>query len=107
MDERGPEHIPLISYIIALTLAGWGGVAHYMKRLRETPTSVFTFAELIGELCISSFAGIMVFLMCEWLMTDRIFSAAAAGVAGHMGSKAIYSLEVWFAERKFFGGSKS
>lgn len=103
-SARGPEHIPLISYLIALALAGWGGIAHYLKRLKESPASVFTFAELIGELAISSFAGIMIFLLCEWLMADRLLSAAAAGIAGHMGSKAIYYLEVWFSQQKFFGG---
>ncbi|MCY1310560.1 LydA holin phage, holin superfamily III [compost metagenome] len=53
----------------------------------------FSLVELIGEWTISSFAGIVVAYLCLAAGAPFYITAAFAGVAGHMGGRAIELLE--------------
>lgn len=101
---RGPEHIPIMTYLIVLILAGWGGVSAYLARLRSTPTMSFTFAELIGEVIISGFAGLLCFFLAESMGVDQLLTIMLVGVSGHMGTRFLHLLEKKLGQKLFGDG---
>ncbi len=98
---RGPFDVQLLAtygWVFALSLLG--GAASWAKKVREGHTRAFNLVELVGELVISSFAGMFTFFLCRWAGVNDWLSAALIGIAGHMGSRAIFLgeqlLERWF-----------
>ncbi len=90
-----------LTYLWVVCLSSWGGVAKYIRKIREGH-SKFSLAELIGEICISAFVGVLTFFLCESAQLPAALSAALIGISGHMGSQAIYLFEgllVKFANR--------
>lgn len=92
LAETGLGHLWLI------VLAIWGGTVNYISRIK-TSKAAFSITELIGEWTISGFAGIMTALVCHSLEWDWYLTAAATGIAGHMGGRAIGLAEHWFSNR--------
>lgn len=110
MDGSGDNFRQLIqtfgSYIWILMLAFWGGTASYISRIRRNKLP-FSIIELIGEWCISGFAGVVMMYICLDLSMSTPITAVATGIAGHMGGRAIYLIEIWFTKRfEFFQGPK-
>lgn len=79
------------AWVSALSLCG--GIANFFRKLRAGDARPFNFAELLGELFISAFAGIATFLLCEAWGCDPILAAALIAISGHMGSRAVFLLE--------------
>lgn len=75
-----------------VVIALWGGTASYISRIR-TRKLPFSLIELIGEWCISGFAGIVTMYVCVDLGFAPAMTAAITGIAGHMGGRAIYVIE--------------
>jgi hypothetical protein len=92
MPEKDPLSYQFITYLWVIGLSSWGGVAGYIRKLKSGH-SRFSFAELIGELFISAFVGIVTFFMCAAARIDPVLSAAFVGISGHMGSRAILVFE--------------
>ncbi len=82
-------------------LALWGGTASYISRIRERHEQ-FRTVELIGEWCISGFAGLISAYICLEFDASWQLTCFAAGMAGHMGGRAINVLEVRF--KSMLGG---
>lgn len=49
--------------------------------------------ELIGELVISGFVGVLTFYLCESAGINQLMTAGFVGISGHMGSRAVIMLE--------------
>jgi len=98
-------HTTGLTYIWLVGLAIWGGTASYLARLRRSQAA-FSFAELLGEWTISGFAGIITAYLCTWAGFPAPVTFAFAGIAGHMGGRAIslieQGVEAWV--RSKFGG---
>jgi uncharacterized membrane protein (DUF4010 family) len=77
-----------------LTLSTWGGVAGYVRKIKQGMTRRFSITELVGEIVVSSFVGIITYFLCKSSGIDETVTAAIVGVSSHMGSRAIYFLEV-------------
>ncbi len=92
MPEKDPLSYQFLTYIWVIGLASWGGVVGYVRKLKNGH-SRFSFAELVGELFISAFVGVLTFFMCAAAKIDPILSAALVGISGHMGSRAIVIFE--------------
>ena len=90
---KGPEGIPLLSYVVVILLSAWGGYVHFVRRLRQSKRAA-TVAEFVGELATSSFTGVVVFLLCEASGIDRLMSAALCGISGHMGSRLLFQFDL-------------
>lgn len=100
-SSKGPFDLALVTtYGWVLALALMGGLASWARKVREGHARAFNVAELIGELLISGFAGLVTFMLCRWANVNEWLSAAFIGIAGHMGSRAIFLseqlLERWF-----------
>lgn len=77
-----------LGFLWFFLIAVWGGTASYVSRLRKSKAP-FSIMELIGEWTVSAFAGLITALFCSELQFSFYVTAAAAGIAGHMGGRAI------------------
>lgn len=100
MPEKDPTNTALViewlrsilPYLSTLFLSCWGGVVSYIQRLRIHRTK-FNSRDLIFDLVISSFAGLLTHFFCEYSNVSGTMSAILIAVSGHMGTRAIASFE--------------
>jgi len=93
MPEKDPLSYTLLTYAWVFGLSVFGGVAAYIRKVRAGIVSRFSLIELIGEMVISAFVGVMTFYFCESGDISPVLSAALIGIASHMGSRAIFIFE--------------
>ena len=77
---------------LCVILAMFGGLVAFIRKLNESTTPLpmrVIFMKLIGELTVSAFAGLMVYLLCRYWGFPELLTGFAAGIAGHLGGKAI------------------
>lgn len=91
--EKDPTNYDLLTYAWVFALSAWGGAVNFYRKMRDGKTRPFNFTELVGELVTSAFAGILTFWLCELSSFPPLLSAALVGIAGHMGSRAIFRFE--------------
>lgn len=93
-EEHSFKTIPsiLFSYGIPLFLAIWGGTAGYLNKIKQGRCR-FSISEWIGEICISGFVGVTVFIIATSYNCPAEIAACLAGISGHMGSRAIFVIE--------------
>ncbi len=96
---KSPETYGLLTYAWVIGISAAGGAVAFIRKWKAGHTRAFNVAEFIGECVTSAFAGVMTFYLCEWSNFSHIASAAMVGIAGHMGSRAINNLEVFFEAR--------
>jgi hypothetical protein len=99
MPEKDPTTYSLLTYAWVLLLAGLGGVVSFVRKVKQGHSRAFNVAELVGELVTSAFAGILTFWLCEAAEIRPLITAAFVGIAGHMGSRAIFYMETIAASR--------
>jgi len=88
-----PTSYSVLTYLWVIGLSSWGGIVGYIRRVKSRNLAHFSLAELIGEMVISGFVGVMTFYLCESAKIEGVFAAALVGISGHMGSRALYFLE--------------
>lgn len=99
MPEKDPTTYSLITYAWVLLLASLGGAVNFLRKLRAGSVRAWNVTEFIGELVTSAFAGVITFWLCEAAEIRPLLTAALVGIAGHMGSRAIFHLERFFEAR--------
>lgn len=100
MPEKDPTTYSLITYAWVTVLSMLGGFVNFAAKVRQGRARAFNFVELVGELITSGFAGILTFFLCEAAGIGQLASAPLIGIAGHMGTRAIFLMEAW-AEKRF------
>lgn len=75
-------------------LSMWGGVVSFFQKVRDGKTRASNIMEFLGELSTSAFVGLATFYLCEFGGVDRLLTAVFVAVSGHMGTKAIFLLEM-------------
>lgn len=93
MPEKDLMSSAFTPYILVGVISIWGGIASYIRKLRSGVFIRFSFAELVGEIVISGFVGIVTFLICQSYNVDLMLTAAFTGICAHMGSRAIFVME--------------
>jgi uncharacterized membrane protein YuzA (DUF378 family) len=83
----------MLSWILLIGLSLWGGVASFYRKLKDGHVRVFNITELVGELVISGFTGIVVANLCDSMACPTPLKYALVGIAAHMGSRALFKLE--------------
>lgn len=91
-----PNHHEILQYLTALPwvifLAVAGGFVSFIRRLNNQPKPenlAIVFVKLIGELCISGFAGVITYLICQEWGVSASMTAVLVGISGHLGGNAI------------------
>ncbi len=92
MPIKDPSSYEAITYAWVFSLSSWGGIAGYIRKIKSG-CARFSIAELIGEICISGFVGIITFFLCESAQIHQVLAAAVIGISSHMGSRAILTME--------------
>jgi hypothetical protein len=100
MPEKDPLSYELMTWAWVCALSAWGGIASYIRKVKVGVISRFSLFEIIGEIVISGFVGVLTFLLCEWSGIPQVLSAAIIGVSAHMGSRAMFAFET-AADRAF------
>lgn len=100
MPEKDPLSYALLTYAWVFGLSVFSGVAAYIRKVKAGIISRFSFNELLGEMLISAFVGVVTFYLCEYAKLPPVLSAALIGIASHMGSRAIFIFET-AADRAF------
>lgn len=83
----------------ALGMALLGGLVSWIMKVRAGNQQARSLTFLVGELCISCFAGLLCYLMCSNAGLSSNLTACMVGAAGHMGTRAIIEIEKWAAKK--------
>ena len=100
MPEKDPNNTAYIvewfrqfmPYITTVFLSIWGGVVNHITTLRSGKKK-FQPKELIFDLIVSTFAGLLTFFFCKGAGLSETMSAVLIAISGHMGTRAIASFE--------------
>ena len=90
---KTPLSYSLQEYGIVLATALLGGLANWWIKVRKGEMVGWNIAALIGELCVSAFAGLTAFWLCEWWAIQPLLTAAIVGMSGHAGARGLNWLE--------------
>jgi heme A synthase len=103
---RDPLSVPLKTYAAVLGAALLGGFVSWYGKVKRGEIPGYSVFHLVGELATAALAGLMCFWICLWLNAPDSITAAATGVCGHMGARAITLFEEFMIRRakKFLGG---
>lgn len=93
MIEKDPSTFTWLAYLWVLALSSLGGIVHYVHKVRTGVSARFNLPELVGDMFASAFVGVITFYICEWAGVDKLLTAAFVGIAGHMGSRALFLAE--------------
>ena len=91
---KSPISYSLHEYGIVLGTALLGGLASWWIKVRRGELVMWNIAALIGELCVSAFAGLIAFWLCEYLNFNPLLTSAIVGMSGHAGAKGLNWLEL-------------
>ncbi|KAF0812809.1 hypothetical protein IGB42_02652 [Andreprevotia sp. IGB-42] len=92
-DKQVPEWLgEFLTYAWVVGLALFGGTVSYLNRLKAGQIK-FSLISIVAELACSAFVGLMTFYLCQGVGLSLTTTAAVAGIAGHMGTRAIFRLE--------------
>lgn len=92
MPEKDPLSYEAITYAWVIIISVWGGLSGYVRKIKSGYAR-FSLAELLGEICISGFVGVLTFFLCEAGNINQVYGAFLIGISSHMGSRAIMMLE--------------
>ena len=91
---KTPLSYSLLEYIFVLAIAMLGGLTGWWMKVRRGELLVSNISALIGELCVSAFAGLLAFWLCEYFGLNPLLTSAIVGMSGHAGAKGLTWLEV-------------
>ena len=66
---------------------------NWYAKVKAGHTRAFNVIELVGEIFISGFVGLVVFMALAGLGQPEGLCAAAAGVSGHMATRLLFAIE--------------
>lgn len=81
-----------LSWIWVIALSGWGGAVSYFHKVDKYSIK-FSFVKFAMEIATSAFVGVLTFLLCDAANLSWEITAAMVGVAGHMGTRALFIIE--------------
>jgi len=99
MPQNDPSNYSLLTYAWVLILSVWGGITHYIKKVKSGALQRFSISELVGDIFISGFIGVMTFYLCEYAHFDKMLTAFLVGISSHMGTRGLMMLEEVAAKR--------
>lgn len=91
---KTPISYSLQEYGIVLGTALLGGMASWYMKVRKGELLAWNLSALIGELCVSAFAGLIAFWLCEYSNLNPLLTSAIVGMSGHAGAKGLNWLEL-------------
>jgi len=99
MPIKDPTTWSLATWALAIGMAFVGGFVNWITKIKQGHTRVFNIVELIGEILISGFVGVAVFMLLASYDQPMGLCAAASGVSGHMGTRLLFLIEQFIARK--------
>ena len=99
MNENNPLTWSFATWMLGLGMAFAGGIVNFIVRVKKGHARLFNFIELFGEVFVSGFVGLGSYMLLLSLSQPVGLAAAAAGVAGHMGTRLLYLAEQYFVNK--------
>jgi hypothetical protein len=100
---KTPLSLSLAQYGVMLGTAILGGMVGWWIKVRRGELSPWSLSNLIGEMVISAFCGLLTFWVCTAYDVPELMAGTFCGMAGLMGAKGLDWVEktgkAW-AERK-------
>lgn len=81
-----------ITVLLIVLISAWGGTINYLTRLRKSIVE-FSWVELLSEVFVSVFAGLIIGLFALASNAGPLMSMALAGIAG--GHTVFYLDKYW------------
>jgi len=89
----GIDFDAVLSWALLIALSLWAGWASFVRKMREGHARAWNITELVGELCISGFTGVVTAHLCDYIHAPTPLKYALVGIMAHMGSRALFKLE--------------
>jgi hypothetical protein len=93
IPDKDPLDYTILTYAWVISLSVFGGFASFIIKIKEGKVRAFNITELVGDLVISAFTGIITFYLCQSAGFGNTLTAALVGISGHMGGRAIHMFE--------------
>jgi hypothetical protein len=90
---KGLADYTMFTWAWVLAMSMWGGLVSFVQKVRAGKVRAFNFIEMIGELAVSAFVGVLTFLIAEQANTPELVTAALVGISSHMGTRGLFRLE--------------
>lgn len=101
--DLGVTSFSLLTYAWVFAISILGGLVSFWQKVKAGTARRFNFAELLGEIATSAFAGVLTFWLCKAAGIGELVTAAFVGICGHMGSRVVFKaeqiVERWFDSR--------
>lgn len=92
-EVRTPLSYGILTWAWVIGISAAGGLANFHRNLSSGHARPFNFMELMGEVFTAVFVGTVTFLFCEWSGVNQLLTGGLCGLAGHMGTRAIFLAE--------------
>lgn len=89
----------LIPTLWMAVIAALGGAANWYQKVKAGQARAFNVMELVGEILVSAFVGLVTYWICKGYGVNEWLTAAAVAITGHMGSRAIFIAEQWLENK--------
>ncbi|MBX9635923.1 MAG: phage holin family protein [Nitrosomonas sp.] len=93
MPDKDPTTWSAATWALGFLMASAGGAVNWYAKVRRGHPRAFNIGELIGEIFISGFVGMMAFMSLDAIGQPIGLCAAAAGVGGHMSTRLLFAVE--------------
>jgi hypothetical protein len=103
VSEKGAW--PIVTYIWVGMWGALGGLVSFAQKVKGGQARWVNLSELLGELFISGFVGILTGLFCEAANFPNALTWGLVGLSGHAGGRAMFFAEQIFTKvaEKHFG----
>ena len=92
--ENGPFTVKnLVPTMWMAGIAMLGGYVNFRQKMQQGTARGWNLTELIGEMVVSAFAGVLTFWICRGFEVNPWLTAAGVAISGHLGARAIFFLE--------------
>ena len=92
--ENGPFALSnLVPTMWMAAIAAAGGYVNFRQKMKAGNVRAWNFTEFVGELVISSIAGVITFWICKGFGVNEWLTAAGVAISGHMGARLFFLAE--------------
>lgn len=93
MVEKDPTAWSYGTWLLAIGMAFAGGFVNWYHKVKKGHTRMFNLVELFGEIFVSGFVGLVVFMTLTAYDFPVALCAAASGIGGHMATRLLFAIE--------------
>ena len=99
-SDGGPFAIKnLVPTLWMIGVGALSGIVSFYQKVKEGKARALNITELVGEMLVSAFVGLITFWICRNFGVNEYLTAAGVAISGHMGARAIFIMEQWIEKK--------